>query len=226
MNGRIIAIGDIHGCHLEFAELLERLAPTPDDLLILVGDLVNRGPDSNRVIDLAIEHRAISLLGNHELPPARLPPHRRPPALSKTTTIVDRSSQLRPNTGPTLRKCSLTHESRNSTPSSSTVVSCPTSPGQKQPAERRHAHPGDRRRGPPRKRADCPEGRLWADRWNGPALRRLRPHSAPRHLPAQVVRRHRHRLRHGRPPHRLHPARTPLRPGQSPPPLLSATERT
>src|SRR5213078_2465511 len=60
MNGRLIAIGDIHGCHLEFAELLARLELTR-------GDLVNRGHDSNRVIDLAREHHAISLLGNHEL---------------------------------------------------------------------------------------------------------------------------------------------------------------
>src|SRR4051812_24016204 len=67
MNGRLIAIGDIHGCHLEFAELLARLALTRDDRLILLGDLVNRGPDSNKVLDLARQHRAMSLLGNHEL---------------------------------------------------------------------------------------------------------------------------------------------------------------
>jgi serine/threonine protein phosphatase 1 len=67
MNGRLIAIGDIHGCHAEFAELLERVEPTADDQLVLLGDLVNRGPDSLKVIDLAKQHRAISLLGNHEL---------------------------------------------------------------------------------------------------------------------------------------------------------------
>jgi len=67
MNGRLIAIGDIHGCHSEFAELLGRLELTKDDRLILLGDLVNRGPDGLKVIDLAREHRALSLLGNHEL---------------------------------------------------------------------------------------------------------------------------------------------------------------
>ena len=67
MNGRIIAIGDIHGCHQELAELLERLALTKDDRLILVGDLINRGPDSCKVIDLARQYNAVSLLGNHEL---------------------------------------------------------------------------------------------------------------------------------------------------------------
>ena len=67
MNGRLIAIGDIHGCHAEFAEMLERLTLTKDDQLILLGDLVNRGPDSLRVIDLARAANAVSLLGNHEL---------------------------------------------------------------------------------------------------------------------------------------------------------------
>jgi diadenosine tetraphosphatase ApaH/serine/threonine PP2A family protein phosphatase len=67
MNGRLIAIGDIHGCHAEFAELLGQLALTRDDRLILLGDLVNRGPDSGKVLELARAHRATSLLGNHEL---------------------------------------------------------------------------------------------------------------------------------------------------------------
>ena len=51
MNGRLIAIGDIHGCYQEFGDLLERLNLTKDDQLILLGDLVNRGPDSGKVID-------------------------------------------------------------------------------------------------------------------------------------------------------------------------------
>ena len=67
MNGRLIAIGDIHGCHLEFAELLARLSLKEGDRVILLGDLINRGPDSNKVLDLAQAVNATSLLGNHEL---------------------------------------------------------------------------------------------------------------------------------------------------------------
>lgn len=67
MPARTIAIGDIHGCAAEFAELLARLEPTRDDRLILLGDLINKGPDNCAVIDLARRHNAISLLGNHEL---------------------------------------------------------------------------------------------------------------------------------------------------------------
>src|SRR5688572_28443005 len=67
MNGRLIAIGDIHGCHQEFAELLSRINLTKENGVVLVGDLINRGPDSHRAIQLAREARAVSLLGNHEL---------------------------------------------------------------------------------------------------------------------------------------------------------------
>jgi predicted phosphodiesterase len=58
MNGRLIIIGDIHGCHQEFADLLNQLAPVKGDRIILLGDLVNRGPDSLRVLDLARASRA------------------------------------------------------------------------------------------------------------------------------------------------------------------------
>ena len=66
VNGRVIAVGDIHGCAWEFERLLEKLELTPYDRLILLGDLINRGPDSARVIALARRHAHRSLLGNHE----------------------------------------------------------------------------------------------------------------------------------------------------------------
>lgn len=67
MKGRIIAVGDIHGCADEFEALIAKLALTRHDRLILLGDLVNRGPDSSGVIALAREFAHCSLLGNHEL---------------------------------------------------------------------------------------------------------------------------------------------------------------
>lgn len=67
MPGRLIAIGDIHGCHKEFADLLEKLDLRKEDRLILLGDLINRGPDSGKVVELAREYATASLLGNHEL---------------------------------------------------------------------------------------------------------------------------------------------------------------
>ena len=66
MAGRVIAIGDVHGCWRELDQLLEYLSPASDDRLIMLGDLVNRGPDSHRVIEICRRANAISLLGNHE----------------------------------------------------------------------------------------------------------------------------------------------------------------
>lgn len=166
MNGRIIAIGDIHGCHQEFAELLDRVALTPDDRLILLGDLVNRGPDSNRVIDLALRHRAISLLGNHE---ARLLAYRRTrdrqPLKDDDEATFDR---LEPHHWDYLEKMPLTHEE----PELNTVFVhggfLPDQPWQKQPAAVVTRIQVIDQEGRARKRADCPEGILWADRWPGP----------------------------------------------------------
>ena len=53
MKGRVIAVGDIHGCAWEFEVLLEKLKLEKHDRVILLGDLVNRGPESARVIALA-----------------------------------------------------------------------------------------------------------------------------------------------------------------------------
>jgi len=57
---RVYAIGDIHGRDDLFGELLERIArdeagrPALPRLLILLGDLVDRGPQSAQVIDRAM----------------------------------------------------------------------------------------------------------------------------------------------------------------------------
>src|ERR1022692_5137357 len=62
-------IGDIQGCHAEFQQLLDVIAFNPaDDLLWLVGDLVNRGPDSLAVLRMvkALGPAAVTVLGNHD----------------------------------------------------------------------------------------------------------------------------------------------------------------
>ena len=166
MTGRLIAIGDIHGCHLEFAELLERLELGEGDRLILLGDLVNRGPDSCRVIDLARERGARSLLGNHEL---RLLKYRRTGdrkyIKEKDQDTYDR---LRPEDWAYIESMPLTHEE----PELNTVFVhggfLPGEPWQKQPAEVVTRIQSIDRDGRPRKRADVPDAPAWADLWGGP----------------------------------------------------------
>lgn len=67
---RHLAIGDIHGCSRALDALLAVVKPRPDDLLITLGDYVNRGPDSRGVVERLVSlHRAghlIALTGNHE----------------------------------------------------------------------------------------------------------------------------------------------------------------
>ena len=77
-NTRIYAIGDIHGCSDLLETLLDQI--TADNLmradvqsikLVFLGDYIDRGPDSARVIDTLMHglpggYEAIFLKGNHE----------------------------------------------------------------------------------------------------------------------------------------------------------------
>lgn len=70
MSERLIAIGDIHGCLTALDLLLDAIAPGPEDVVVTLGDYVDRGPDTRGVIDRLIQLgktcRLIGLLGNHE----------------------------------------------------------------------------------------------------------------------------------------------------------------
>jgi serine/threonine protein phosphatase 1 len=67
---RILAFGDIHGCLAQFDALVEHIAPTADDQIVLLGDYVDRGPQSagvlKRIISLNSTHNQVALMGNHE----------------------------------------------------------------------------------------------------------------------------------------------------------------
>lgn len=70
MSPRLFAIGDIHGCLTALDTLLGALELGAGDRLVLLGDYVDRGPDSRgvieRLMELEREGRHIFLRGNHE----------------------------------------------------------------------------------------------------------------------------------------------------------------
>lgn len=63
---RTIVIGDVHGCSDELLELLDVLAPGPDDQVVLLGDLMDKGPDGPGCVRIARGRGLRSLMGNHE----------------------------------------------------------------------------------------------------------------------------------------------------------------
>ena len=70
---RTFAIGDIHGEPTHLERLLGRLPTmTADDTVVFLGDYLDRGPDSRRVIEMVvalpsqIPAKVFSLMGNHE----------------------------------------------------------------------------------------------------------------------------------------------------------------
>lgn len=69
---RILAIGDIHGCLNKLEALMSTINWRPEeDILVFIGDYVDRGPDSAGVIEYILglkkqSERIICLMGNHE----------------------------------------------------------------------------------------------------------------------------------------------------------------
>lgn len=63
---RTIAIGDVHGCAREFEAIIAMVAPGSEDRVVIVGDMIDKGAESGRVIDIAREIGAVSVRGNHE----------------------------------------------------------------------------------------------------------------------------------------------------------------
>lgn len=72
MTGRLLAIGDIHGCNRKLQRLLAQIDLDPDaDRLVFIGDYIDRGPDIRGVIETIIALKetcpnVVCLRGNHE----------------------------------------------------------------------------------------------------------------------------------------------------------------
>ncbi|MEC4815001.1 MAG: metallophosphoesterase family protein [Scytonema sp. PMC 1069.18] len=63
---RRIVIGDVHGHYEGLMTLLDAIAPTSDDKVYFLGDLIDRGPQSSQVVNFVKDSPYQCLLGNHE----------------------------------------------------------------------------------------------------------------------------------------------------------------
>jgi 3',5'-cyclic AMP phosphodiesterase CpdA len=166
MAGRLIAVGDIHGCPDEFEALLDKVDLRPSDRLVLLGDLVNRGPDSHRVIQLARRHATCSLLGNHEL---RLLNYRKTDDPSHLKR-ADRATleQLDGRCWEYLEAMPLTYEDGDLGVVLVHGGFLPDQPWRRQPARVVTRIQVVDRDGEPRKRAEAPDAPHWSEIWRGP----------------------------------------------------------
>ena len=71
--GYTFAIGDIHGCFAQLEEMLGQIeAQAPSGHVVFIGDYIDRGPESKKVVDLVMAGprrpgwRWTMLKGNHE----------------------------------------------------------------------------------------------------------------------------------------------------------------
>ncbi|WP_323675564.1 metallophosphoesterase [Halorubellus sp. PRR65] len=63
----VFVVGDVHGCFDALQRLLATLEVTADDLVVFVGDLVRKGPDSRAVVRTVSEaENMLSVRGNNE----------------------------------------------------------------------------------------------------------------------------------------------------------------
>jgi serine/threonine protein phosphatase 1 len=166
MNGRLIAIGDIHGCHKEFADLLDKLDLRKDDRLILLGDLISRGPDSGKVVELAREHATVSLLGNHELRHLNYRRTDDPSHLKKYDHAT--IEQLRGRDWDYLESMKLTYEDEELGVVFVHGGFLPDRPWQKQPARVVTRIQVVGKDGEPHKRTEMPDAPHWSTLWVGP----------------------------------------------------------
>ena len=64
---QVFIIGDVHGCYFEFLDLLKKVHyHKSTHRLILVGDIINRGPESLKMLEWVRKEEVEIVQGNHE----------------------------------------------------------------------------------------------------------------------------------------------------------------
>lgn len=67
MSGNLYLMSDIHGYFIPFLQILKKIRFTDANRMVILGDLVAKGPDSLGLLCFVMEHKNIlALRGNHE----------------------------------------------------------------------------------------------------------------------------------------------------------------
>ena len=67
VGNHVWVVGDVHGYFETLQELLKKLDYTDDDVIIFMGDLIDKGPNSKEVFELVTKaDNFFSIRGNHE----------------------------------------------------------------------------------------------------------------------------------------------------------------
>ena len=60
-------IADIHGCYNEYINLLKKINFSDNDILYILGDVVDRGPEPIKILqDMMKRSNVFLIIGNHE----------------------------------------------------------------------------------------------------------------------------------------------------------------
>lgn len=166
-KGRAIIIGDIHGCYQEFEDLLNLVNLQNNDRVYLLGDLINRGPDSHKVVKIAREINAKGVVGNHEL---RLYQAYCKKALKKPLRSFERTTlhQLSSKDWDYLKALTPTIVLPDY---HAILVHAGFDPSKKWKNQKLSVITKIQvldDKGNPSKRSICPNGIPWADKWDGP----------------------------------------------------------
>lgn len=64
----IFVMSDIHGCYDKYKKMLDKIALTENDILFILGDVLDRGPYGIKVLlDIEKRNNVVLLKGNHDL---------------------------------------------------------------------------------------------------------------------------------------------------------------
>lgn len=64
----IYVMSDLHGEYQKYLKMLEKIHFSDDDILYIIGDVIDRGPQSIEILqDMMMRHNVYPILGNHEV---------------------------------------------------------------------------------------------------------------------------------------------------------------